>query len=283
MRMPIVWTISFILVFASGAVEAAALFDTKFFAFDNGVGRGTWSPEQQAKTLADLGYAGIGYTGTEDLDERLAAFEDHGLKVFNLYVHCRVDRDELYTDELVRAIERLNGTGVDLWLTVQGKAEDDTKAVQAVTEIADLAAASDLKVALYPHTGFFVADIDDALRITRQVNRENQGVTFNLCHELQAGNEARFNEQLDRAAPHLFLVSINGADHEGGWDRLIRPLGDGEFDVYSLLKKLHTIGYDQPIGLQCYAVKGDQVANLRQSMAQWNAYRTRLAEEVRGK
>jgi len=181
----------------------------------------------------------------------------------------------------VRAIRRLKGTDVDLWLTVQGKAEDDTNAVQAVSEIADLAANSGLKVALYPHTGFFVADIDDALRITQQVKRANLGVTFNLCHELQAGNESRFEELLERAAPHLSLVSINGADHEGGWDKLIRPLGDGEFDVYSLLKKLHSIGYDQPIGLQCFAVKGDQIANLKKSMAQWNAYRARLAEDAK--
>jgi len=276
----LLWIVSFFVFSATSVLADSALLDNAFFAFDNGVGRGTWSPDEQAKTLAEIGYAGIGYTGTEDLAARLAAFEKHGVKVFNLYVHCRVDRDELYTQELVRAIEKLKGTGVDLWLTVQGKAEDDTKAVQAVTEISDLAAASDLRVALYPHTGFFVADIADALRITKQVNRENQGATFNLCHELQAGNEARFNELLDEAAPHLFLVSINGADHEGGWDRLIRPLGDGEFDVYSLLKKLHSIGYDQPIGLQCYAVKGDQIVNLKRSLAAWNAYREQLAKEV---
>ena len=253
--------------------------DNPFFAFDNGVGRGEWSPDQQAKTLADLGYAGIGYTGTENLEKRLAAFEKHGVNVFNLYVPCYVDQDPPYSQDLVQAIERLKGTDVDLWLTVQGAAQDDTNAVQVVSEIADLAAASGLRVALYPHTGFFVADINDALRVTKQVRRPNVGVTFNLCHELRAGNEARFNELLDNAAPHLFLVSINGADHEGDWDRLIRPLGDGEFDVYQLLTKLRSIDYAGPIGLQCYAVKGDQEENLKKSIAQWNAYRARLAEE----
>ena len=44
-----------------------------FFAFDNGVGRGDgWSPEKQAVTLARLGYAGIGYTGLDDLATRQA-------------------------------------------------------------------------------------------------------------------------------------------------------------------------------------------------------------------
>ena len=31
--------------------------------------------------------------------------------------------------------------------------------------------------------------------------------------------------------PHLFVVSINGADHEGDWDRLIQTLDRGEYDV----------------------------------------------------
>lgn len=274
MKTPLLWAVSFMMLCGS------AVSDNPFFAFDNGVGRGEWSPDEQAKTLAELGYAGIGYTGTEDLEERLAAFEKHGVNIFNLYVPCYVDQDPPYSQDLVQAIKRLKGTDVDLWLTVQGAAQDDTKAVQVVSEIADLAAASGLRVALYPHTGFFVADIGDALRITTQVQRENVGVTFNLCHELRAGNEARFNELLDKAAHHLFLVSINGADHEGDWDRLIRPLGDGEFDIYALLRKLESIGYAGPIGLQCYAVKGDQTDNLSKSMRAWNAYRTRLAEEV---
>ena len=281
MLTPTRWIVSIAMVCAVATADDSEIPNNAFFAFDNGISRGKWSPEQQAKILADLGYAGIGYTGTGDLDERLAAFEKQDVKIFNLYVSCRVDKTPSYSEDLVRAIRRLKGTDVDLWLTVQGKAEDDTNAVQAVSEIADLAANSGLKVALYPHTGFFVADIDDALRITQQVKRANLGVTFNLCHELQAGNESRFEELLERAAPHLSLVSINGADHEGGWDKLIRPLGDGEFDVYSLLKKLHSIGYDQPIGLQCFAVKGDQIANLKKSMAQWNAYRARLAEDAK--
>lgn len=274
MKSPLRWAVSLVMLCGNAASGNA------FFAFDNGVGRGEWSPDEQAKTLAELGYAGIGYTGTDNLDERRAAFEKLGLQVFNLYVPCYVDQDPPYAKELVQAMQQLKGTNVDLWLTVQGSANDDTKAVQVIREIADHAAASGLRVALYPHTGFFVADIDDALRITTQVQRKNVGVTFNLCHELRAGNEARFNELLDKAAPHLFLVSINGADHEGDWDRLIRPLGDGEFDVFALLRKLQAIGYAGPIGLQCYAVKGDQTDNLRKSMAAWNTYRLRLAEEV---
>ncbi|MCC6797612.1 MAG: sugar phosphate isomerase/epimerase [Candidatus Hydrogenedentes bacterium] len=249
---------------------ADRLLTQSFFVFDNGVGRDQqWTIEQQAEALARFGYAGIGYSGTEHLDERLAAFKQHKLRVFNIYVPCYVDKDPTYGDDLKAAIARLKDTGVVIWLTVQGAAEDDAKAVKAVTEIADLAAASNLKVALYPHAGFFVADIEDALRVVRKVDRKNCGVTFNLCHELNAGNEARFDQLIEEAAPHLFLVSINGADHEGGWDKLIQPLGNGSFDVVRLLRKIFDVGYEGPIGLQCYQVPGDTLANLEHNMKQW--------------
>jgi sugar phosphate isomerase/epimerase len=252
---------------ATFSIHAQSL-KNDFFVFDNGAGRGAWIPEKQAKTLADLGYAGIGYTGTENLDERLAAFEKHGVRVFNIYVACYLDKEISYSDELVEAIKRLAGTDVVIWLTVQGKSTDD-KAVRIVREIADLVAASNLKVVLYPHAGFYVADIEDALRITKKVNRENLGVTFNLCHELMAGNEAKFDELLERALPELLVISINGADHTGGWDTLIQPLGHGVFDLNNLLRKLTSLGYKGPIGLQCYNVPGSTEKNLKHNIAEW--------------
>jgi len=259
---------------------ADRLLTQSFFVFDNGVGRDQqWTTVQQAEALARIGYAGIGYSGTVHLDERLETFKRHKLRVFNIYVHCNVSEDPMYGDDLKAAIARLKGTGVVIWLTVQGTAEDDTKAVKAVTEIADLAAASNLKVALYPHANFFVADIEDALRVARKVDRKNVGVTFNLCHELHAGNESRFDQLLDEAAPYLFLVSINGADHEGGWDKLIQPLGKGSFDLIRLLRKVFDVGYEGPIGLQCYQVPGDTLANLEHNMNQWRKIVAQLAEK----
>ncbi len=251
------------------------------FVFDNGAGRGQWTPEQQARTLDQLGYAGIGYTGTEQLGERLEFFEKHDLRVFNIYVGCNLNDDPPYGDDLKDAIRRLKGTDVTIWLTVQGQSESDDRAVQVVAEIAALADASNLKVALYPHSGFYVEDVEDALRIVRKINRENLGVTFNLCHELMAGNEARFDELLENAAPDLFVVSINGAEHSGGWDKLIQPLGNGSFDLNRLLRKLVDIDYRGPVGLQCYNVPGDTRANLVINITQWRTIVAQLQEEKR--
>ena len=66
--------ISTMLLFACLAARAAV---PEFFVFDNGVGRGAWSPEQQAKTLKELGYDGISYsyTNAKDLAAWQAAFK----------------------------------------------------------------------------------------------------------------------------------------------------------------------------------------------------------------
>ena len=77
---------------------------------------------------------------------------------------------------------------------------------------------------------------------------------------------------LAEAAPHLFLVTINGADSGAArtsWDRLIRPLDEGSFDLIPLLKKLRALNYSGPIGLQGYGVKLPPKDNLARSMVAW--------------
>jgi len=241
-----------------------------FFAFDNGVGRELkWSPERQATLLKALGYDGIGYTGTEDFSKRQKAFRSHNLRIFSLYVGCYVDEPAPYDPHLKEAVPQLKGTDVILWLTVQGRATNDANAVRIVREIADLACASGVRVALYPHKGFFVATAEEALRVVREVERPNVGVTVNLCHELAAGHAARMEAIVRACAPHLLLVSINGADRRGGWNELIRPLGEGNYDVVGFLKLLNQVGYTGPIGLQCYNLKGDPEENLKRSITAW--------------
>jgi len=241
---------------------------TPFFAFDNGVGRDQRSPQEQADVLKELGYAGIGYTGATDLSERLRAFASQGLRVFSLYVHCYPGQEDACPPQLTKTLKQLEGTGTMLWLTVQGKSTDK-QATRVLRDIADAAAQHGVKVALYPHFGFHIATARDALPLVKMIGRKNVGVTINLCHELRAGNAAPLGDIIKEAAPHLFLVSINGADNEGGWDKLIQPLDRGEFDVRTFLEQLRDVGYAGAIGLQCYNVKGDPRGNLQRSMKAW--------------
>ena len=249
-----------------------------FFAFDNGTGRGTVPFEEQAKLLADLGYAGIGYTGCDQIPDMLQALDKYGLQMFSIYVAAKVgEKGPSFDPGLPAAIQALKGRDTLIWLTVQGQIDDqDQQAVKAVQEVADLAQAAGLRVALYPHVGFYVSSTEDALRLVHKADRKNLGVSFNLCHTLQLGQEARIPEILQAARPHLFVVSINGADHEGGWDRLIQTLDRGAYDNFALLSLLEKLEYRGPVGLQCYNVQGDIRDNLTRSMSAWKQLTGRL-------
>jgi len=269
---------------ASGQDAGKPRLDNPFFAFDNGVGRGSLTPQQQAEILADLGYAGIGYSGTRNIPEMLAALDARGLKLFSIYVGASVDPNKpSYDPGLKEAVGQLRGRPTVIWLTLTGAkastATSDDRAVAIVREVADLAREANLRVAIYPHAGFYVARVEDALRVVQKAERPNLGVSFNLCHWLKSGDEANMHQRLREAMPHLFLVSINGADHEGDWSRLIQTLDRGEFDVCGFLKTLRGMGYLGPVGLQCYKVPGEPRDNLRRSIDAWRGFARRLAQE----
>jgi hypothetical protein len=70
--------------------------------------------------------------------------------------------------------------------------------------------------------------------------------------------------------PHLFLVTINGADQEGkDWKKLIQPLDQGTFDIKNFLSILKECGYNGPIGFQGYGIGGDVYDNLKRTMGAW--------------
>jgi hypothetical protein len=65
-------------------------------------------------------------------------------------------------------------------------------------------------------------------------------------------------------------VSINGADKNGqNWDTLIQPLDQGNFPQRRLLGVLKKMHFKGPVSLQCFAVKGDKITNLKKSIDAW--------------
>ena len=261
-----------------------------FFAMDTGTNRKKLSAAEQAQMLKELGYAGIGYTGVNGIDEMLEELEKRDLKMFNTYLGVSIDPDgRKYDARLGEAIKRLKGKDVLLWLTVKSRqfkpssAEGDRYAVEVIREIADMAQQSGLKVALYPHVTSWVERVGDAVRVARKVNRENVGATFNLCHWLKVEGGKNMRPLMERAMPYLFVVTINGADSgdtsEMGWNRLIQPLDSGSFDTYKFVKTLKQLGYTGPVGLQHYGIKGDARENLKRSMNAWRQFQQRMAAE----
>jgi sugar phosphate isomerase/epimerase len=264
---------------------ATAAETNPFFAMDTALRDGkqrSWA--DQAALLKELGYDGFGASGQPG-EEVFAAFEKEGLKVFNTYITLSFDSAKPGLDPKLKAyVPRLKGHGTALWIAINGVTRDGAKlkpsapegdelVVPALRELADAAQASGVKVALYPHTWFWLERVEDATRLAAKVDRPNLGATLNLCHWLKVEGGRDPKPFLRQALPRLFFVSINGADSGDtkamNWDRLIQPLDAGSYDVSALVGYLREIGYRGPIGFQGYGIPGDSREILRRTMQGW--------------
>ena len=264
--------LSFIALVLTGPVRA-----NPFFAMDTAV-----RSLDELDTVKQLGYEGIGWkTGPpEQITAAVQQIRQRGLKLFTIYsASAALTKSNLsWNPQLEADIVALKGTDTVIWLTISSQEfpksspAGDAVACPALQRLADLAASNGVRIAIYPHTGLWAERVQDAMRLARLVNRTNFGATFNLCHCLMVGDEAKIPELLAEAAPCLFLVTINGADAGaagGSWNRLIQPLDAGSYDVGIVLRKLRELNYTGPIGLQGYGVTLPVKENLSRSMNGW--------------
>ncbi len=252
-----------------------------FFVFDNGVGRGKWTPEQQATTLKELGYDAISYnfTNTKDLATWQLECGKQGLKIAAIYLYTSLDESNPYNPQFKEAVKLLKGTDTVVWMTVlkpKQAGDHEAAAVKNVQEIADLAAEQGVRVALYGHVGFFVETGMDSARIVGLANRPNLGATINLCHEFLSQKGSQIDETIKSVARNCMLVSINGIDLAK--KNYITRLDQGDYDLVSYLEKLQAAGYKGPVGLQCFNVPGDTRENLAANIATWRSIVGQLEE-----
>ena len=208
-------------LFSLVALSPYALGKWELFAMDTGTRDGqTKTYEQQAALVKDLGFAGIGFTGSSKIPEMLAAVEQHGLEFSPLYTGLQVSPDQVtYPATLKQAITQLANRKAIVWLYLGGKrpatpGKTDAPVVAQLRSLAEHAAKSQVRLALYPHAGAYADRIQDCVRLAKAVDRKNLGVTFNLCHFLKVDGK-NLEQRLEEALPHLFVVTINGADLGG--------------------------------------------------------------------
>ena len=217
------------------------------------------------------------YSSQENRVEMAQELDKNDLRLFTVYLGVNIDPDQpKYGPELKETIEVLRGRNAMLWLFVQSRKHKpsdpagDPRAEEILREIAGMATEANVRVALYPHTGFWVERVEDAVRVAKKVDRKNVGVTFNLCHWLMVDDEKNAESLIKLAMPHLFVVTINGADSGGkDWKTLIQTLDRGTFDMQQFLKTLNNCGYTGPIGFQGYGIGGDAYDNLKRTMKAW--------------
>lgn len=269
---------------AGAAVEQA--FAPEFFAFQTGFARAeSKQPGYLCELVKRAGFAGVELMGLKQVDAFMPELERRGLKLFTLYLKVDLDAEQPYDGALKPTLEKWRGRIPYLWLHVHSrrfKKSDpagDARCVEVLRELADFARPLGVKLGIYQHTGFWAEKFSDGVRVARQVERENVGAVFNLCHYLRTTGPGQLEAELRAAFPHVMLVSINGADDGDttklGWRELIQPLGEGSFDVRRVLRVLRERGYRGPIGLQGYGIKRKPEEFFPASV---KAYRAYLAE-----
>ena len=233
----------------------------RFYAFENGVRFGSY--QNEAQTLKQLGYDGISqvHSGGAKLAERVSAYDKVGLKVLSVYLN--VEDTPIATD----LVKPLANRGAMIELTIR-KMTPNT--IQAVRQTADMAAKLNIRVALYPHHGFAIAKMPQAMELIERVDHPNLGVMFNLCHFLRGERAEDLETVLEKAGSRLFAVSTSGANVGGqGWDQLIQRLDQGDFPQDRLFRQLARLDFQGPVALQCYGVQGDKRMNLERSIDAW--------------
>ncbi len=232
---------------------------------------------QQATLLKELGYPGVGHLWLEGVAERLASLDAENLRLFQITTIVEIGTaTPAYDPQFPAVLALVRGRNVQFDLIIRGAAPSDTaydaRAVELIREMADLARESGSQLLLYPHHGDWLERTEDACRLAAQVDRPNVGIMFNLCHWLRVDPQRAYRPLLEKALPWLRAISINGADvhaDQPGWGRYIQPLDQGNFDLATFCKTLKEIGYQGPIGLQCYGIEGDTRVHLTRSMAAW--------------
>jgi sugar phosphate isomerase/epimerase len=254
-----------------------------FFAYCVGIGTGKESATLTAQLelppmLAELGYSGMAYVGLNGALDMLQALEKNGQKLWAVYTPLGIDPgDRGYDPQLKQIIPQLKGHDTIVWMTVNSKrykpssTDGDERAVELLRELADRAQKDGVSISLYPHKGNYAERMEDVVRLAKKTDRPNVGVTFTFCHFLALDDAKNIDRVLTMARPWLNMVTINGTSgydpkNRGGW---IQVLGEGTFDVSTVLKTLRKLDYRGPIGMIAFGIQGDRRDVLSRSIRGW--------------
>lgn len=255
-----------------------------FVAMHTGTGPG--AAAEQARLTVELGFDGIAW-GSDRIGEVRGAAESAGGDLWSAYhVLDIADPAGSGLEQVLEAMAGLSGGPGMIWLGLRSSFPRDLEwplpreeRGHAMALLGELSAAADrtgVEVALYPHAGFWMETVEDALSLAEEAGSERVGVCFNLCHYLKNHEGYDPAPVLRAAGRRLLAVTVNGADLEGdAWRTLIQPLGAGDHDLAGLLELLDEVDFQGPVGLQAYGIGSPAREHLAASMAAWRGVHAR--------
>lgn len=242
--------------------------------FDNGL-TDVETPVEQARLLKSLGYDGICTRPERGTTEFMAAFDAEGVDIAATYLVLPPETESVPSN-VVRYIESLKGRDTIVWFALGLGDTTQSNAVSLIHQVCDAAGRADLEVVLYPHANFYTDTVKKVSELCRAADRDNLGISFNLCHFLAQNDQADVEKTLRAVAPDLRLVQLSGANmlppDKPDWSQLIFPLGEGSFDMRRVLDTLQEVGYTGPFNIQCHQIKQPASKHLKASMDAWRTY-----------
>lgn len=242
--------------------QGGSLCNPELYTFHFNLGTGT--PEDKVNRLAELGLNGMIFQvqsgQLNQLDQYLNAslIASGDFSIYTVYYVVDLQDGVNYT-EIENIYKKLKDGKTLLQIIFRqeaSKAELNT----VVAEIADIAAAYQKELVIYPHDNTRILSADAALEVINDVNKPNVFLAVHLCHELRAGNGNSISQVIARVAPYIKAATISGANlaeigNVSGWNDVIKPVGDGTYDLQPFYDGLYASGYKGPVGIHSFGIK----------------------------
>ncbi len=235
------------------------------------------TPTVKANLVSDAGFNGLMCEdASSSLKEMATALHARKNGLIGIW---RNAKDDIAGDHII-----LDTAGPFVFMFVpKGFYNNDAEAAAAIAVIADRIAPSGRKIAIYPHAPDYVSNSLDAAKIAKLAKRANVGISFNLCHELMYCNvnhlafAPRLDSLVKNSMPYIFTASISGGDSVGdNWGVLIRPLGEGTFNLFPVVQTLMDHNFKGPFLLQAFGINQDAKTHLAKSMIVWKDFQKRI-------
>jgi sugar phosphate isomerase/epimerase len=189
--------------------------DNTFYPFNNAMRlpNAPKSTEEQAELVKSIGYSAMGGHTSDPYFARRASLDKAGLQMPEIYWGIEMDAkgNVSYKEGLKEIIKDAKDRNLIVALFSNAKAFNDKKEkgdpllAKGIQELADFAAAYNVKVAIYPHANNYCETIEHCVKMAKLVDRDNFGVIFNTCHMLKVEGEQGWEDKLVSAMPFIYI------------------------------------------------------------------------------